>query len=82
MTDLAEVGEVMGRRVRGEGCDKVNVALRQFLLLDENKDLFTEPIMTVKVNNPWVRLHYERRFMNQHGGVDKLSGNKVLRRHL
>jgi hypothetical protein len=35
------------------------------------EDLVFTPIMTVKVNNPWVRLHYERRFMNQHGGVDK-----------
>ena len=35
------------------------------------EDLVFTPIMTVKVNNPWVRLHFERRFMNQHGGVDK-----------
>jgi hypothetical protein len=35
------------------------------------EDLTFTHIMKIKVNNPWVRLHYERRFMNQHGGVDK-----------
>ena len=33
-------------------------------------DLVFTPIMAIKVSNPWVTLHYERRFMNQHGGID------------
>ena len=35
------------------------------------EDLVFTPIMKIKAENPWVRLHYERRFMNQHGGIDK-----------
>ena len=35
------------------------------------EDLSFTPIMKFKTDNPWVRMNYERRFMNQHGGVDK-----------
>ena len=35
-----------------------------------NDFVFT-PFMKLKSDNPWVRLHYERQFMNQHGGIDK-----------
>ena len=35
------------------------------------EDLVFTPFMKLKSNNPWVRLHYERQFINQHGGIDK-----------
>ena len=34
------------------------------------EDLVFTPFMKLKSNNPWVRLHYERQFINQHGGID------------
>ena len=35
------------------------------------EDLVFTPFMKLKSSNPWVRLHYERQFINQHGGIDK-----------
>ena len=35
------------------------------------EDLVFTPFKKLKSNNPWVRLHYERQFINQHGGIDK-----------
>ena len=39
---MAGVGEVLGKRLKGKGFDQANVVLGQFLLLQKNKDLFTE----------------------------------------
>jgi len=33
-------------------------------------DLRMAPVMRVKTNNPWVRLHLERLFINKHNLVE------------
>jgi len=42
VTDLAGIGDVLGKRLSGKGFDKAYVVLGQFLLLKKNKDLFVE----------------------------------------
>ena len=42
VTDLAGIGEVLGKRLSSKGFDKAYVVLGQFLLLKKDKDLFTE----------------------------------------
>ena len=42
VTDLAGIGEVLGKRLESKGFDKAYVVLGQFLLLKKNKDLFVE----------------------------------------
>ena len=42
VTDLAGIGDVLGKRLAGKGFDKAYVVLGQFLLLKKNKDLFVE----------------------------------------
>nr|ACO15355.1 Barrier-to-autointegration factor [Caligus clemensi] len=42
VTDLAGIGEVLGKRLGSKGFDKAYVVLGQFLLLKKNKDLFVE----------------------------------------
>ncbi|CAK9798342.1 Barrier-to-autointegration factor B [Anthophora quadrimaculata] len=42
VTDLAGVGEVLGRRLEAAGFDKAYVVLGQFLVLKKNKELFQE----------------------------------------
>ncbi|XP_040566105.1 barrier-to-autointegration factor [Lepeophtheirus salmonis] len=42
VTDLAGIGEVLGKRMGSKGFDKAYVVLGQFLLLKKNKDLFVE----------------------------------------
>ena len=34
------------------------------------EDLKVTPVMRVKTNNPWVRLHLERLFINKHNLVE------------
>ena len=41
VTDLAGIGDVLGKRLESKGFDKAYVVLGQFLLLKKNKDLFT-----------------------------------------
>ena len=42
VTDLARIGDVLGKRLESKGFDKAYVVLGQFLLLKKNKDLFVE----------------------------------------
>ncbi|XP_033325094.1 barrier to autointegration factor [Megalopta genalis] len=42
VTDLAGVGEVLGRRLESAGYDKAYVVLGQFLVLKKNRELFLE----------------------------------------
>ncbi|XP_023329831.1 barrier-to-autointegration factor [Eurytemora carolleeae] len=42
VTDLAGIGDVLGKRLEAKGFDKGYVVLGQFLLLKKNKDLFVE----------------------------------------
>jgi len=42
VTDLAGIGDVLGKRLAGKGFDRAYVVLGQFLLLKKNKDLFVE----------------------------------------
>ena len=51
VTDLAGIGDVLGKRLESKGFDKAYVVLGQFLLLKKNKDLFvdwsgTSPLIT------------------------------------
>jgi hypothetical protein len=41
-TDLAGIGEVLGKRLESKGFDKAYVVLGQFLVLKKNKDLFID----------------------------------------
>ena len=56
VTDLAGIGEVLGKRLESKGFDKAYVVLGQFLLLKKNKDLFVEWIK-VGPNTLIVHLH-------------------------
>ncbi|CAG0892370.1 unnamed protein product [Darwinula stevensoni] len=42
VTDLAGIGEVLGKRLTGKGFDKAYVVLGQFLVLKKNQELFEE----------------------------------------
>ncbi|KAJ1519641.1 hypothetical protein ONE63_004911 [Megalurothrips usitatus] len=42
VTDLAGVGEVLGKRLEAQGFDKAYVVLGQFLVLKKNKELFQD----------------------------------------
>jgi len=42
VTDLAGIGEVLGKRLESKGFDKAFTVLGQFLLLKKNKDLFID----------------------------------------
>jgi len=42
VTDLAGIGDVLGKRLDSKGFDKAYVVLGQFLLLKKNRDLFEE----------------------------------------
>ncbi|KAK8781767.1 hypothetical protein V5799_016884 [Amblyomma americanum] len=41
-TDLAGIGEVLGKRLEQKGFDKAYVVLGQFLVLKKNKDIFVD----------------------------------------
>ena len=47
VTDLAGIGDVLGKRLSSKGFDKAHVVLGQFLLLKKNKDLFVEWIKVI-----------------------------------
>jgi len=42
VTDLAGIGEVLGKRLVSKGFDKAFVMLGQYLVLKKNEELFTE----------------------------------------
>ncbi|XP_051163282.1 barrier-to-autointegration factor A [Leptopilina boulardi] len=42
VTELAGVGEVLGKRLEAAGFDKASVVLGQFLVLKKNEELFQE----------------------------------------
>ncbi|XP_003742949.1 barrier-to-autointegration factor [Galendromus occidentalis] len=42
ITDVAGIGEVLGKRLISKGFDKAYVLLGQFLVLKKNQELFTE----------------------------------------
>ncbi|CAG2161889.1 unnamed protein product [Oppiella nova] len=42
VTDLAGIGEVLGKRLESKGFDKAYVVLGQFLVLKKNQELFVE----------------------------------------
>ncbi|XP_076040167.1 barrier to autointegration factor [Oratosquilla oratoria] len=42
VTELAGIGEVLGRRLENRGFDKAHVVLGQFLVLKKNRELFLE----------------------------------------
>jgi len=42
VTDLAGIGEVLGKRLTTKGFDKAYVVLGQFLVLKKNRDLFVD----------------------------------------
>ncbi|XP_065159792.1 barrier-to-autointegration factor [Atheta coriaria] len=42
VTDLAGVGDVLGKRLVEKGFDKAHVVLGQYLVLKKNKELFQE----------------------------------------
>ena len=42
VTDLAGIGEVLGKRLTAKGFDKAYVVLGQFLVLKKNRDLFVD----------------------------------------
>ena len=49
VTDLAGIGEVLGKRLVSKGFDQAYVVLGQFLLLKKNKDLFIDWIKVTVV---------------------------------
>ncbi|KAI1295669.1 Barrier-to-autointegration factor [Halotydeus destructor] len=42
VTDLAGIGEVLGKRLEGQGFDKAFTILGQYLVLKKNPELFQE----------------------------------------
>ncbi|XP_046389141.1 barrier-to-autointegration factor [Ischnura elegans] len=42
VTDVAGIGEVLGKRLVNQGFDKAYVLLGQFLVLKKNEDLFVD----------------------------------------
>ncbi|KAI5710499.1 barrier-to-autointegration factor [Diaphorina citri] len=42
VTELAGVGDVLGKRLESKGFDKAYVVLGQFLLLKQNEELFVD----------------------------------------
>ncbi|OQR74066.1 barrier-to-autointegration factor-like [Varroa jacobsoni] len=42
ITDVAGIGEVLGKRLVAKGFDKAYILLGQFLVLKKNQELFTE----------------------------------------
>ena len=51
VTDLAGIGEVLGKRLADQGFDKAYVVLGQFLVLKKNEELFK-----VSVTGTWLML--------------------------
>jgi hypothetical protein len=77
LSSMGQSGTAVATRLRAhirsmEDQDEEKVVGKHFKETHSTReDLVFTSIMTVKVNNPWVRLHFERLFMNQHGGADK-----------
>ena len=75
---VGQSGQTVSRRLGAhvksiEDEDESKVVGKHFLETSSRMEhLKFTPIMMIKSNNPWVRLHFERRFLNEHGGIDKL----------
>ena len=41
------------------------------------RDLVFTSVLQFKTKNPWVRLHFERQFINEHGGLDKFINQNL-----
>ena len=69
-------GSTVGRRTLQHASDIENdlakAVPRHFReTRSEKEDLRMTPVMLIKSNNPWVRLHFEREFINQHDLIEE-----------
>ena len=74
---VGQSGQTVSRRLGAhvksiEDEDESKVVGKHFLETSSRMEhLKFTPIMMIKSNNLWVRLHFDKRFLNEHGGIDK-----------
>ena len=67
----AEVGTRAGQHAYDIDSEADKPVANHFRLTGGTKDdLRVTPVIRVKSNNPWVRLHLERQFINKHNLVE------------